>query len=92
MSKFCPNCSSEIPFIEFVIPKFHFHYVCPACDARLEFGGIFYWGSEILLLIITLSAYLAFNAGWLEFIITSSVAILFFWIQFKFAELYLSKP
>lgn len=91
MSKSCPNCSSKIPFVEFVIPKFHFNYICPVCDAKIEFSGLFYWSSEILLLIITLIIYSAFQNDWFECVLATAATIFFFWIQFKFAELHLVK-
>lgn len=91
MARNCPKCASKLGFIQLNIPRFSLYFVCPFCNAKMEFEGIFYWGSEFALFIVSISVYFALGSSWIESAVAAVFAGLFYWFQYKFANIRLVK-
>lgn len=71
----------------FLMPRMSIDARCPSCNLRIGFTGVFSWGVEIVIILITFSLYRYLEGKGIEALISLAVAVLFSVIEFFFAQL-----
>lgn len=87
MSRLCPNCAAELSPSLFLVPRFAHQYRCPSCRSRLGFTGIFSWGLEAILLLLSYAIYRLVNGNLAEALVVIPIALLFVVLEYRFARI-----
>lgn len=88
----CPNCSAKLGFMAFLLPKTaDFRYRCNGCGAQISFTGVFSWGIEIALLLLSYAIYRLVEGNFVESLIAAPLALLAVGAQYYFAPIRATK-
>ncbi|OBX19476.1 hypothetical protein A9995_06905 [Erythrobacter sp. QSSC1-22B] len=88
----CPNCNSRISFFTFAYPRFSDPIKCPACSAKLKLYGVFAWGTELALLLISYGIYSAIKGNLVELLFMLPISAVLVFLQYHYVGLRILKP
>jgi hypothetical protein len=91
MQRTCPRCSHQLSRKLFFF-KFTRQFICSSCGSKIRFGGIFSWGTQVLILLVVFGIYRGVDENIFQAFVVLPIAILFILLEYQFARIEIINP